>query len=136
MLVERWTLDEFALPGRLVAELATEIVRENRFVRGTLEVAGRSAVPARLTAPLLCVLDRRCRLAPPESVLPFVEAVASRAKTLIDYEGDVGVALQHVGPLVGRNAHELLWPRIVEWTTRLDLAQDVPPRAAFNSMSR
>jgi polyhydroxyalkanoate synthase len=69
-------------------------------------------------------------------VLPFVEAVASRAKTLIDYEGDVGVAPQHVGPLVGRNAHELLWPRIVEWITRLDLALDAAPRAAFNSMSR
>jgi polyhydroxyalkanoate synthase len=49
-------------------------------------------------------------------VLPFVEAAASRAKTLLDYEGDIGVALQHVGPLVGRNAHALLWPKIVEWT--------------------
>ncbi|HEU4350819.1 MAG TPA: alpha/beta fold hydrolase [Burkholderiales bacterium] len=115
LLVERWTLDEFALPRRLVAELATHIVRENRFVRGTLEVAGRSAAPTRLTAPLLCVLDRRCRLAPPESVLPFVQAAASRAKTLLDYEGDIGVALQHVGPLVGRNAHALLWPKIVDW---------------------
>jgi polyhydroxyalkanoate synthase subunit PhaC len=116
LLVERWTLDEFALPRRLVAELATLIVREDRFVRGTLEVGGRRAAPARLTAPLLCVLDRRCRLAPPESVLPFVEATASRAKALLHYEGDVGVALQHVGPLVGRNAHALLWPKIVEWT--------------------
>lgn len=115
LLVERWTLDEFALPRGLVAELATHLVREDRFVRGTLEVGGRSAAPARLTAPLLCVLDRRCRLAPPESVLPFVEAAGSRAKTLLDYEGDVGVALQHVGPLVGRNAHARLWPKIVEW---------------------
>jgi polyhydroxyalkanoate synthase len=115
LLVERWTLDEFALPRRLVAELATHLVREDRFVRGTLEVGGRSAAPQRLTAPLLCVLDRRCRLAPPESVLPFVEAAASRTKSLLDYEGDVGVALQHVGPLVGRNAHALLWPKIVEW---------------------
>src|SRR5512145_132184 len=118
LLVERWTLDEFALPRRLVADLAMHIVREDRFVRGTLEVGGRSAAPARLTAPLLCVLDRRCRLAPPESMLPFVEAAASRAKALLDYEGDVGVALQHVGPLVGRNAHALLWPKIVEWIAR------------------
>lgn len=118
-LVERWTLDEFALPRRLVADVAIDVVREDRFVRGTLEVSGRSAAPSRLAAPLLCVLDRRCRLAPPESVLPFVEVTASRAKTLLDYEGDIGVALQHVGPLVGRNAHALLWPKIVQWTAGL-----------------
>ena len=118
MLVERWTLDEFALPRRLVAELATQIVREDRFARGTLEIAGRSAAPSRLKAPLLCVVDPRCTLVPPGAVLPFVEAAASRDKTVLDYGGDVGVSLQHVGPLVGRNAHALLWPKIAEWIAR------------------
>jgi polyhydroxyalkanoate synthase len=118
LLVERWALDEFALPRRLVGELAGDIVREDRFVRGALEVNGRRADPSRYAAPLLCVIDRRCELVPPGAVLPFVEAVASADKTVLDYEGDVGVALQHVGPLVGRNAHEKLWPRITEWILR------------------
>lgn len=87
LLVERWALDEFALPRRLVAELATQIVRKDRFARGTLAIAGRSAAPSRLEASLLCVVD-------------------------------VGVSLQHVGPLVGRNAHARLWPKIVEWIAR------------------
>ena len=115
LLVERWALDEFALPRRLVAELAVQIVREDRFARGTLEIGGRSAAPSQLTAPLLCVVDPRCTLVPPAAVLPFVEAVKSRDKTVLEYEGDVGVALQHVGPLVGRSAHALLWPKIAEW---------------------
>jgi polyhydroxyalkanoate synthase len=51
-------------------------------------------------------------------VLPFVEAAASRDKTVLDYAGDVGVSLRHVGPLVGRNAHALLWPQIVDWIAR------------------
>jgi polyhydroxyalkanoate synthase len=118
LLVERWALDEFALPRRLVAELAERIVREDRFLRGTLEIDGRTAAPAGITAPLLCVLDPRCELVPPAAVLPFVEAAGSREKTVLRYEGDVGVALQHVGPLVGRNAHATLWPRIVEWIAR------------------
>lgn len=118
LLVERWALDEFALPRRLVAELATQIVREDRFLAGTLEVEGRRAAPAGVTAPLLCVLDPRCRLVPPQAVLPFVQAAASADKTVLRYEGDVGVALQHVGPLVGRNAHAALWPRIVAWIAR------------------
>jgi polyhydroxyalkanoate synthase len=113
--VERWTLDEFALPRRLVAELIVLIVREDRFARGTLEIGGRSATPSRLSAPLLCVLDPLCRLVPPEAVLPLLEAAASRDKTVLHYERDVGVSLQHVGPLVSRRAHESLWPRIVRW---------------------
>jgi polyhydroxyalkanoate synthase len=113
--VERWTLDEFALPRRLVADLVVLIVREDRFARGTLEIGGRRAAPSRLSAPLLCVLDPLCRLVPPEAVLPFLEAAGSRDKTVLHYERDVGVSLQHVGPLVSRRAHESLWPRIVRW---------------------
>jgi polyhydroxyalkanoate synthase len=131
LLVERWALDEFALPRRLVAELAMQIVREDRFMRGSLQVGARAALPAHLVAPLLCVHDPRCRLVPPAAVLPFVEAAASRDKTVLRYEGDVGVALQHVGPLVGRNAHAALWPRVLEWITRLDLAQNASRRAAL-----
>jgi polyhydroxyalkanoate synthase len=118
LLVERWALDEFSLPRRLVGELASDVVREDRFVRGALEVNGRTADPSQYGAPLLCVLDRRCELVPPDAVLPFVAAVASADKTVLDYAGDVGVALQHVGPLVGRNAHAELWPRIIEWIFR------------------
>ena len=55
---------------------------------------------------------------PPAAVLPLVEAAASRDKTVLHYEGDVGVSLQHVGPLVGRSAHALLWPKIVAWIAR------------------
>jgi len=113
--VERWTLDEFALPHRLVAELITLIVREDRFARGTLEIGARRAAPSQLSAPLLCVVDPLCRLVPPEAVLPVLEAAGSSDQTVLHYERDVGVSLQHVGPLVSRRAHESLWPRIVRW---------------------
>jgi len=118
MRVERWMLDEFALPRRFVTELVTELIWEDRFVRGTFDVKGRAARPSRLSAPLLCVLDSRCPLVPPAAVLPFVQSTASREKTLLYYGGDIGVALQHVGPLVGRHAHRLLWPQIVAWMAK------------------
>lgn len=113
--VERWMLDEFALPRRLVGELAALIVREDRFARGLLEIDARIAAPSHLAAPLLCVVDPRCTLVPAAAVLPVFEAAASTDKTLLHYERDVGVALQHVGPLVSRRAHESLWPPIVRW---------------------
>jgi polyhydroxyalkanoate synthase len=113
--VERWTLDEFPLPRRLFAELAQRIAREDAFVRGTLEIDGRPVRPAQVTAPLACVLDARCRVVPPEAVLPFYESAGSTDKTLLRYDGDVGVSLQHVGVLVGRNAHARLWPELLRW---------------------
>jgi polyhydroxyalkanoate synthase len=112
---ERWALDEFPLPRRLVAELATLIVRDDRFARGLLEIGGRRAAPSQIVSPLLCVVDRRCRLVPPASVLPVLEAAASADKTVLEYRGDIGVSLQHLGPLIGMHAHAELWPRIVRW---------------------
>jgi polyhydroxyalkanoate synthase subunit PhaC len=113
--VERWTLDEFPLPGRLLGELAEHLARDDAFVRGRLTVGGRVAVPSQVTAPLLCVVDPRCRVVPPEAVLPFFEAAGSTDKTLLHYEGDIGVSLQHVGLLVGPRAHTQLWPQIARW---------------------
>lgn len=113
--VERWTLDEFPLPRRLVADLLKLIVRENRFAHGTLRIGARKAGPLQVTTPLLCVVDRHCALVPPETVLPFLEAAASGDKTVLHYERDTGVALQHVGPLVSPRAHACLWPQINQW---------------------
>lgn len=116
--VERWALDEFPLPGRLLAELAQHLARDDAFVRGTLTVGGRLAAPSAVIAPLLCVVDPRCRVVPPAAMLPFLEAAGSSDKTLLHYDGDVGVSLQHVGLLVGAAAHARLWPQITRWVWR------------------
>jgi polyhydroxyalkanoate synthase len=113
--VERWSLDEMPLSARLFEEVVESLYREDRFMRGTLAIDDQSAGPARIAAPLLAVVDPRSRLVPPSAVLPFVDAVASRDRTVIAYEGDVGVAMQHLGVLVGRAAHRHVWPRILEW---------------------
>ncbi|HEX2074928.1 MAG TPA: hypothetical protein VHF92_14175 [Geodermatophilus sp.] len=47
--------------------------------------------------------------------MPFHEAAASPTKELLWYYGDHGVAVQHVGVLVGRTAHTSLWPKITGW---------------------
>jgi polyhydroxyalkanoate synthase len=44
-----------------------------------------------------------------------MEVARAGDKRMLWYQGDVGVALQHVGVLVGRNAHRHLWPEILGW---------------------
>jgi polyhydroxyalkanoate synthase len=52
---------------------------------------------------------------PPASVTAGLAAAPDAPATVLEYEGDRGPMLQHVGPLVTRLAHERLWPRIFDW---------------------
>ena len=110
LLVARWTLDEYAMPSALFADVV-DLYREDRFLRGTLRVEGQTAAPRNLTMPVLAVVDPESDVVPPSSVMPFLDALPHRNWTLLHYEPDIGVALRHVGVLAGRNAHSLLWPK-------------------------
>ena len=114
LLVERWTLDEYAMPSALFADVV-DLYREDRFLRGTLRVEGQTAAPRNLTVPVLAVVDPESDVVPPSSVMPFLDALPHRNWTLLHYEPDIGVALRHVGVLAVRNAHSLLWPEILAW---------------------
>jgi polyhydroxyalkanoate synthase len=113
--VVRWTLDELAMPGRLFEEVVSRLCRDDAFAQGALAIAGRPALPERLRMPVLAVLDPLSRLVPPVSLLPVL-GLAGRAPTVLHHhEDEAGVALRHVGVLVGRAAHERLWPTILGW---------------------
>lgn len=126
MQVERWTHDEFALPGRLFTEIVESLYRSDDFMQGRLDIGGRRIAPGDLRAPLAAVVDMRSKVIPPQAVLPFVEAAASARKQVFEYRGDVGVNLQHVGVLVGRSAHAAVWPAIFDWLEAPPLAAQVP----------
>jgi polyhydroxyalkanoate synthase len=109
--VIRWTLDEFTQPARLFAEIVEQLYRADAFARGELRLAGREAVPAAFAQlPIATVIDETSRLVPPASSLAPLTNPA-----VFTYQPEIGVALQHVGPLVGRRAHRELWPHLVDW---------------------
>jgi polyhydroxyalkanoate synthase subunit PhaC len=121
--VTRWALDEFPFPGRLFEDVIERLYRQDAFTRGRLTVGGRRVGPDKLTMPMLQVLNPYSRVVPLTSVLPVHEAAPTRNKPLLSYSGERGVALQHVGPLVGRRAHQELWPRILAWIAALGPGQ-------------
>ncbi len=112
--VERWALDEVALPGNLVRQIIEWLYRGNRFCRGELPVCERLVGPGTLSAPTLAVLNTADDIAPLSSLKPFTDAMAKNTR-LIEYGGEVGVCLQHLGILVGRQAQAYVWPEIVAW---------------------
>jgi polyhydroxyalkanoate synthase len=115
LLVERWALAETPIARRLFDEVVQLLYREDRLTRGLLRIGPRRVTPKMVRAPLLCVLDRQCRVVPPESVLPFFHAVGSRDKRLLWHSHETGLSFQHVGVLVGSDAHGRLWPSVVRW---------------------
>jgi polyhydroxyalkanoate synthase len=113
--VERWALDEFPLPGRLVHEILEWLYRENRFCAGALCIGDRSLGPSSLQLPLLAMVNTADAVAPPQSIAPFIEAVPRGYASLIEYTGEIGVGLQHLAILVGSRAQATVWPKIVSW---------------------
>jgi polyhydroxyalkanoate synthase len=113
--VERWALDEVPLPARLVHEILEWLYREDRLCQGTLSIRDRIAGPSRLRVPTLVVVNPRDEIAPPASVLPFIEAMPAENADVLEYRGEIGVGLQHLGILVGRQAYARVWPEIISW---------------------
>jgi polyhydroxyalkanoate synthase len=113
--VERWALDEVPLPTRLVHEILQWLYREDRLCRGTLSIGERIAGPSRLLLPTLAVVNPRDEIAPPASVLPFIDAMPGQDVRVLEYPGEIGVGLQHLGILVGRQAYARVWPEIISW---------------------
>jgi polyhydroxyalkanoate synthase len=116
--VRRWTLDETPMPQRLFEEVVDGLYRANRFATGTLTVGPHRADPQALTAPILAVTNVHSQIVPATSIDAYRAATGSRDVQILEYAGDVGVVLQHLGVLVGKSAHAELWPRILDWIQR------------------
>jgi polyhydroxyalkanoate synthase len=118
--IERWTLDEVALSGKLVSEIVRWLYRENRFYLGTLSVLGRTVGPTSMRIPTLAIVNSADEVAPLASVAPFIDKMSIENTRIIEYAGEIGVGLQHLSILVGRQAYFRVWPEII--------TLDVPPR--------
>ncbi|NHZ39404.1 PHA synthase subunit PhaC [Massilia aquatica] len=117
--VQRWTLDELPMARALFEDAVALLFAQNSFMRGDLVLNGKRLDPGQVRAPLLSLYRPVSALAPPATVLGFHQAAGSARKVLLPYLGDVGVAIQHVAPLVGTGAHLLVWPRVFDWLDQL-----------------
>jgi polyhydroxyalkanoate synthase subunit PhaC len=114
--VKRWTDDELAIPGPLFVDIVEGLYREDRLAAGALTIDGRRVDPRALAEiPVLAIVPRESRVVPPGSTLGLFADLPMRELRVLHYDGEVGVAVQHVGPLVGPAAHRRLWPQILAW---------------------
>jgi poly[(R)-3-hydroxyalkanoate] polymerase subunit PhaC len=134
--VERWTYDEFPMPGRLFDELVEQLYREDRFRNGTLQVGERQTGLAKLQCRVLAVVNPIGRVVPPRSVLAGLDAASNVSVDVLEYKADRGPMLQHLGPLVAPLSHEQLWPKILDWIGQLGTSAQPPSRATNQVRTR
>ncbi len=113
--IERWALDEVPLSGKLVGQILQWFYRENRFCREVLTMRGRVVGPSCLRIPTLAVLNTSDQIVAPEFVTHFLNKMPGPHARKIEYPGEIGVCLQHLAVLVGRQAHAQIWPAIISW---------------------
>ena len=71
--------------------------------------------PFECLRPHACGCDVADDVAPLASIEPFINALPTKGARIIEYPGELGVCLQHLGILIGRKAHAQVWPEITSW---------------------
>lgn len=128
--VECWALDEVALPGKLVKQIVECLYRDNRFFRETLRIGARLVGPSTLRVPVLAVVNTADDIAPMHSLKPFADALPSNNARIFDFPGEIGVGLQHLAILVGREAKVTVWPEIIAWMKSCPAKDTTEPHGA------
>jgi polyhydroxyalkanoate synthase len=78
-----------------------------------LKIGERVIGPEDIAVPTLVVVNSADAVAPLESFRPIAEA--SQHIEIVESPEETGVCFQHLEVLVGRQAHALVWPRIIDW---------------------
>jgi len=107
--INRWVEDVIPVTGAAFRQFAIQYVRENRLVKGELEIQGRCVDLSNIRAPLLNVVAQYDHLVAQEQATSIMNMVSSRDKELKI------IPSTHVGIMASRKAKYKLWPELAAW---------------------
>ena len=106
---DRWAADHIPFPGETARQLVYDFMRENKLVRKTLELDGRTVDLGNITIPFLHVAAQYDHIVPAAASQDLVKLVGSPDKSEIVLKGG------HVSLVAGGNAIYRLWPKLDTW---------------------
>ena len=109
MRMETWIYDSPDQAGPMLSKFVKDLYQENKLMKNKLVMGDRTVNLRHLTMPVLCMLGQKDHLVPPASTRPFIDAIPSKDKTLLEYP--VG----HVGMFVSSKAQNEIGPKIASW---------------------
>ena len=107
--MEKWIFDSPDQSGETLRKFVNELYKENRLIKGQLEIGGRKVDLKRIDMPLLNIYAEQDHLVPPSSSKPLAELVSSTDATTRSFP--VG----HIGMYVSSKSQRELAPTIAEW---------------------
>jgi polyhydroxyalkanoate synthase subunit PhaC len=107
--MEKWIFDSPPQAAAALAQFVRWFYQENRLIRGTLELAGRSVTLAQVRQPLLNLYALEDHIVPASATSVLEHHIGSR-----DYSA-AAIATGHIGMYVSRAARAQIPGRITAW---------------------
>lgn len=113
----KWVADNPPFAGRAFTQWMQWVYKENRLVRGRVELRGQRVDLRNITQSVLVVTASADHIAPRESTLPLLDLVSSDDVEHMDRVGG------HIGLMAGSKARKEIWPEIVDWLEKRSQAR-------------
>lgn len=107
--MEKWIFDSPDQAGEAWREFIGQFYQENRLVKGTVEIGGRTVDLQTVTVPVLNIFARDDHLVPPDSSRALAGCIGSSDYQEMEFPGG------HIGVYVSTRAREMLPPAIGKW---------------------
>jgi polyhydroxyalkanoate synthase subunit PhaC len=104
-----WMTDIFPMAGGAYRQLIVDLYRNDRLMKGELDIRGELVDLKRLRANLFTVIAKDDHIAPPCQSEAIVSITGSKDTEVFHVEGG------HIGIMAGSRAHKQTWPHINAW---------------------
>jgi len=109
--MEKWKGDLPAIAGEMYRKYIKDLFRDNKLIKGELELGGRKVNLKKMTVPYLNVYATEDNIIPNNSTLAVMDQIGSKDKKEYAFPGG------HIGVFVGGKSQKELGPAVVKWVT-------------------
>lgn len=107
--MEKWKADCPDLPGEMFRKYIKDLWRDNKLIKGELEIGGRPVDLKKVTMPFLNIYATEDTIIPNTSTIPVNDLIGSKDKELYAFPGG------HIGVFVGAKSQKELAPKVAKW---------------------
>ncbi len=121
--MSKWVGDNPPFAGRAFRQWVTWMYKENRLIRGRIELRGKRVDLRNITQSCLVVTAGSDHIAPRHTTTPFLDVVGSDDVEHMARPGG------HIGLMAGSKAKREIWPEIAAWLEPRSHAEPYVPES-------
>ncbi|MBF8983198.1 class III poly(R)-hydroxyalkanoic acid synthase subunit PhaC [Lutibacter sp. B2] len=110
MRMEKWIFDSPDQAGETLRQFVNDLYKENKLVKGTLEIGEQKVDLKNINMPLLNIYAEYDHLVPPASSKPLNDLVSSKDKESFSF------SVGHIGMYVSSKSQKEIAPKMAKWT--------------------